>query len=76
MSDEPEVIASGWAVSMDVEIERPSNPYARISEIAAKVGVEPSDRQGHGIFAEGADGKYYNIFEVVIAVLDKLEKAT
>ncbi len=54
-----------------------SNPWARISEIAARVGVQPHVKKGVAtIMAEGADGQMYDVFEVVSAVLDKIDSAT
>ena len=50
----------------------PPNPWARISEIAARVGVAP-DSGDASIYATGADGKAYDIMAVVIAVLDHIE---
>lgn len=51
----------------------PPNPWARISEIAAKVGVEPI-QFGHPatITAMGADGKAYDVWEVISRVLDRI----
>ncbi len=53
----------------------PNNPYARISDLAAKVGIKPLEKGQGGIVAKGADGNRYDIFEVIIAVLDKMEKS-
>jgi hypothetical protein len=51
------------------------NPWARISEIAARVGVKPHV-QGATITATGSDGNAYDVFEVVAAVLDRIEAST
>lgn len=56
------------------EILKPQNPWARISEIAAKVGVKPIDVNQPTITAMGADGNFYDVWEVLARVLDKLEK--
>jgi hypothetical protein len=55
----------------------PPNPWARISEIAACVGVGPN-RAGDppSLLAQGADGQMYDIMKVVVAVLDKLATAS
>jgi len=53
------------------------NPWARISEVAARLGVRPVEfGKAATITAKGADGKGYDIFEVVIAFLDRMEKAS
>jgi hypothetical protein len=54
-----------------------SNPYERISDVAARVGVKPYERvAGKAVLiAKGADGKEYDVFEVVIAALDKIDAA-
>lgn len=51
----------------------PPNAWARISEIAAKVGVGPL-KEGHAptICATGADGKIYDVWEVASRFLDKI----
>jgi len=53
-----------------------TNAWARISEVAAKVGVEPYKGGSPTICATGADGNRYDIWEVIIAVLDKMEKSS
>lgn len=52
------------------------NQWARISEIAAKAGVAPM-QAGHAptICATGADGKQYDVWEVLSGVLDKIDRA-
>lgn len=52
------------------------NPWDRISEIAAKVGVGPC-KPGHrpSITATGADGLEYDVWEVIAAALDKIDRA-
>ena len=57
--------------TMTVNIPKPQNPWARISEIAAKVGVGPCEH-GHPatITAMGADGKAYDVWSVISAVVD------
>lgn len=52
------------------------NPWGRISDIAAKVGVQPmTDRHNATITAMGVDGNAYDLWEVIAAVLDRLERA-
>ena len=53
------------------------NPWARISDVAARVGVDPIG-PGHPatICATGADGKNYDIWEVVIGILDAISTQT
>lgn len=52
------------------------NPMARISEIAARLGVAPRERFDVAtVIAEGADGKQYDVFEVAAAFLDRMDKA-
>jgi hypothetical protein len=52
----------------------PPNPWARISEVAAKLGVAPRESGKPTIIATGADGKPYDVWEVVVAFLDRMEK--
>ena len=51
----------------------PPNAWARISEVAEKLGVEPL-KAGHAptIVATGADGKNYDVWEVASRFLDKI----
>ena len=49
------------------------NPWGRIDEVAKRLGVEPGD-EGSTIVATGNDGKAYDVWEVVIAFLDRMEK--
>ena len=54
----------------------PVNPWARISEIAAHVGVSPHKAgDPPSIVAIGADGNGYDVWKVVAAVLDKIESS-
>lgn len=48
------------------------NPWERISEIAAKVGVAPTEAPYGTIVATGKDGKLYDVWEVVSRTLDKI----
>jgi hypothetical protein len=51
------------------------SPWARISEVAAKLGVKPKQTESPpSIVAVGADGQTYDVWEVVIAFLDKMEE--
>jgi hypothetical protein len=53
----------------------PQNPWARISELAARLGVEPVEHKKIGtITAVGEDGNSYDLWEVVIAFLNRMEK--
>ena len=54
-------------------IHNPPNPWARISEIAAKLNVKPRADSRATIVATGADGEQYDIWEVVVAFLDRLD---
>jgi hypothetical protein len=50
------------------------NPYARISEVAARVGVAPHKMGDPAtVTMLGADGNAYDVWAVVVAVLDKLD---
>jgi hypothetical protein len=67
-----------WERDFDPVTEQPMtppNPWARISEVAARLGVKPVE---HGkpatITCVGGDGNSYDIWEVVIAFLDKMHK--
>jgi len=52
------------------------NPWGRISVIAARLGVAPFDSSTGRptIAAVGDDGKYYDIWEVVSAFLDRMDR--
>ena len=56
-------------------INEPENPWARISEIAARLGVEPitDGRPGVTIVACGADQQRYDMFEIIVAFLDRVD---
>lgn len=57
-----------------MKLDEPVNPWARISEIAARVGVPPrKDGDTPSLVARGADGKEYDVWSVVAAVLDRIE---
>lgn len=52
--------------NVGMAIHKPENPWARISEIAARVGVKPGTPAGTAsILATGADGQSYDIMAVV-----------
>lgn len=60
-----------------VKLAEPQNPWSRISEIARRVGVNPhSPGDGPTVTARGADGRDYDVFKVVEAVLDRIDAAT
>ena len=63
-------------MSDDVSVRPHGNPWGRISKIAARVGVQPSTREALSVTCMGEDGHFYDIFEVVIAVLDHIDKKT
>ena len=54
--------------------EGQAQPFARISEIARRLHVEPQ-RPGDppGFVAKGADGEFYDLFKVATAFLDVME---
>jgi len=62
-------------IVMDFAIDNQVNRYARISEVAKRLGVEPFKGSG-GVLMTGADGQNYDVFEVVIALLDRIDAAT
>ena len=52
------------------------NPWDKVSIVAKKLGVEPcAPGTKTGITARGSDGKSYDLMEIVLAVLDKIDKA-
>ena len=60
----------------NVTIAQPKNPWARISDIAAKVGVGPRQFGDPAtITCLGADGNSYDLWAVVEAVLNKMDAA-
>lgn len=64
-------------LSQTAPVAPPPNPWDRISDIAARVGVSPNKKgDPASILAKGADGEMYDIMAVVMAVLDRLEKAS
>lgn len=72
-----EIEGVGTGIVFTASFQRPPNPWARISEIAAKVGVPPI-QHGHPatITALGADGNSYDVWEVIARVLDRLDSAS
>lgn len=67
---------SDFGITFTEPIAPPPNPWARISEIAARVGVPPDDGKAASVRAQGADGKWYDIMAVVAGVLDHIDKAS
>jgi hypothetical protein len=66
----------GVPFDTEMAFHNPSNPLARISEIAARLGVAPRERFDVAtIIAEGADGKQYDVWEVAAAFLERMDKA-
>lgn len=55
---EPGLYAMATAASLP-------NPWARISEIAARVGVAPRESGPPTVSMKGADGKDYDLWEVI-----------
>jgi hypothetical protein len=52
------------------------NPYARISELATRLGVKPVEFGRRGtVTMTGADGNAYDVWDVAIALLDRLDNA-
>lgn len=69
----PEMLVADFGV---MKFTEPENPWARISEIATRVGVQPrNDGDPPSIVAKGADGNEYDVWSVVAAVLDKIDAA-
>jgi hypothetical protein len=53
----------------------PPNPFGKISDIASRVNVKPVDGNTFiGVIMIGNDGKRYDAFEVVAAVLDHIDE--
>ena len=50
------------------------NPFGRISEVAKMLGVEPITDIRQTVVMKGRDGMNYDVWEVVIAYLRKLEE--
>lgn len=59
-------------------LTKPLNPYGRISDIAKRLGVAPYTYEPDvvAVVMNGNDGHQYNVFDVVVAVLDRIDKAT
>jgi hypothetical protein len=66
---------TGRAILASQRLSEFPNPWSRISEIAARVGVKPVVPAVPSIVATGADGKLYDVLEVVSAVLDRIDKS-
>lgn len=59
---------------MVLSVPPPTNPWARISDVATRLGVAPCTMGKPGtITAMGADGKSYDIWEVATAFLDRMD---
>lgn len=53
------------------------DPYGGISDVAAKLGVLPhSSSHKPATIVTGHDGKPYDIFEVISALIDLLQRAS
>jgi len=61
-------------IEMKISEVPPQNPWARISDVAVRLGVKPVEYGKAGtIVAKGADGNSYDLWEVVIAFLDRMD---
>lgn len=54
-------------------IEQPPDPWARLPEIAARLGVKPCESAGMMIVVR--DGGRYDVFDLVNALLDRVDAA-
>ena len=61
-------------MKLSPEIKVP-NPYGRISDVAAKLGVAPYISGKPTVVITGDDGHQYDVWEVLIAFLDRMEKS-
>jgi hypothetical protein len=57
-----------------VEVNVP-NPYGRISDVAAKLGVAPHISGKPTVIMTGDDGHQYDVWEVLVAFLDRMKKS-
>ena len=60
---------------MTFEFTKPSNPYGGISDVATKLGVEPCRNKTVTITMKGHDGQDYDVWEVLVALLDRMDRA-
>jgi hypothetical protein len=73
VTDEPIMFKAGE--TLQAGLAAPVNPWGRISEIATRLGVKPTEWGKPGtIVAKGADGNSYDIWEVMIAFLDRMDE--
>lgn len=61
------------AVAGDISIPKPPNPWGRVSEIASRLDVAPYDGGATTILVTGNDGKIYDVWEVLNALLDRMD---
>jgi hypothetical protein len=52
----------------------PDNPWGRIDEVAKRLGVAPHTQGPPTIIAIGNDGQPYDVWEMVIAFLDRVNE--
>lgn len=66
-----------WNDYENLTLTPPPNPFGKISDIASRVKVSPIEDNGFtGVVMIGNDGKRYDAFEVVNAVLDYIDGKT
>lgn len=59
--------------SRAVQIEPQTDSYAKVADIAKRLGVEPCEKADFAVHL--IDGRMYDIYELVNAFLDKIDGA-
>lgn len=49
------------------------DPFAKLPALAKRLGVEPNNKRGGGLVLCTKSGETYDVFDLVNAVLDRLE---
>ena len=62
--------------SADAEFLRPANPWAPISDVAARLGVKPVDRETTttGLLVEGRNSEWFDGWEVAGKFMDRMDE--
>ena len=56
-----------------MKIIDPPDPFAKLPELAKRLGVKESTSHGSTVTIRTKDGKCYDLFELMNAFLDKME---
>jgi hypothetical protein len=56
-----------------IKLSKRVDPLERLPQIAQRLGVQPCDDHRESVFLRMSDGKKYDVFDLVTALLDRIE---